>query len=309
MQGRVFAIGESVLDIIFRDRQPVEARPGGSMFNTSISLGRLGIEVYFIGDYGRDTVGNMVQDFLETNCVNTRYVERFSGKNTAIALAFLDEQMNASYQFYKDFPSIRMESTEIEFEENDIVLFGSFFALTPAVRPSLIRILTAATEAGAVVVYDPNFRRPHLHELEKLKPMIIENMNFADLVRGSDEDFELIFGAPNAETAYAEVSATGCANLVYTSGRNGVDLLSQTSKLHIELPSIVPVSTIGAGDSFNAGMIYSLLNHGVVGKDLEHIPAAVWEKVCQTGIDFASHVCMHYDNYISMEYADRIRNI
>jgi fructokinase len=303
---RIFAVGESVLDIIFNNGVPVEARPGGSMFNTSISLGRLGAEVYFIGDYGRDKVGDTVNSFLEENGVSSVYAERFSGNKTALALAFLDKSGNAEYEFYKDYPEKRLESVSIEFEPEDILIFGSFFALTDSVRPSLIRLLSQANEAGASVIYDPNFRKPHLSELEHLKPLIIENMNFADLVRGSDEDFELIFGAGNADAAYRFVTEAGCANLVYTSSKNGVDILSQSARLHLEVEELNPVSTIGAGDSFNAGIIWSLLQAGITGKDLERIPERIWEKAGKNGIAFASHVCMSFDNYISREFATKL---
>jgi fructokinase len=301
--GRIFAIGESVLDIIFKNGVPVEARPGGSMFNTAISLGRLGAEVYFIGDYGIDKVGDIVHSFLKENGVSSLYAERFSGHNTALALAFLDESANAQYEFYKDFPENRLENINIEFEAEDILLFGSFFALTDSVRPALIKLLSRATDAGASVIYDPNFRKPHLAELERLKPIIIENINFADLVRGSDEDFELIFGAANADGAYDFVTEAGCGNLVYTSSKNGVDILSQTAHLHLDITRIEPLSTIGAGDSFNAGLIWSLLQMEIAGKDMERIPERIWEKAGKSAIAFATNVCMSYDNYISREFA------
>jgi fructokinase len=219
---RIFALGESLMDIIFRNNQPVSAKAGGSMLNSSVSLGRLGSDIYFVSDYGKDKVGDMIEQFLNENQVNTSYIERFTGINTALALAFLDRSSDASYLFYKNLPVERLESVDIKFNNHDIILFGSFFAIAESVRKSLMRIISSASEAGATVIYDPNIRSPHLHEIDRIRPLVIENMQFADLVRGSDEDFNLIFGAHSAGAAYDFVQKTGCANLIYTSNKNGV---------------------------------------------------------------------------------------
>lgn len=62
---KVFGIGETILDIIFRNDQPQKAVPGGSVFNGLISLGRLNVPVSFISELGNDRVGDMIRDFME----------------------------------------------------------------------------------------------------------------------------------------------------------------------------------------------------------------------------------------------------
>jgi fructokinase len=69
---------------------------------------------------------------------------------------------------------------------------------------------------------------------------------------------------------------------------------------------IVPVSTIGAGDNFNAGMIAAVYRNNVSRDDLERMGEEKWSKIVATGVDFASNVCMSYDNYISKEFASKI---
>ena len=100
----IFAVGETILDIIFKDNLPKTARPGGSSFNASISLGRLGCPITLISEMGNDRVGDLIQDFMEENGVDTRYLSRYEEGQSAIALAFLDEKSDAQYQFYKDYP-------------------------------------------------------------------------------------------------------------------------------------------------------------------------------------------------------------
>ncbi len=304
---RIFTIGETLLDIIFKDRQPVSATPGGSMLNTAVSLGRLGAPVHFVSDYGNDMVGRMIDAFLEDNGVDTFFVRRYEKHLSGLALAFLDESGNASYQFYKDFPSERMDKVRISFREDDILLFGSFFAITGQVREALIRFLHAAREAGALIIYDPNFRKPHLSELDHLKPLILENIAFADIVRGSDEDFELIFGENTFEGAYLAVQNAGCENLFYTMNREGVRIHSSHADLHINAPAVEPVSTIGAGDNFNAGLIWTLLDQRITRHDLSSLPVTDWKKAGEQGISFATSVCLHYENYISHNFAEKMK--
>lgn len=278
------------------------------MLNSSVSLGRLGLDVYFISDYGKDEVGDTIDVFLRENNVKTDHVVRFEKYKSALALAFLDDKNDASYTFYKDFPVSRLEDVSVDFSNKDYLLFGSFFAITESIRNSLERLLNAARKAGTTIIYDPNFRKPHLHELDKVKPWIIENMGFADIVKGSDEDFQLIFNVNNADEAYIKVNNSGCENMIYTRGPEAVDVLTPEINISIEVPPVDTVSTIGAGDNFNAGIVYSLLKQKYYAPDLKYLPTSAWEKIVNTGIAFAADVCKHYENYISPEFATKLRS-
>ena len=300
---RIYTIGETVYDIIFKDGKPVKANAGGSTLNSSVSLGRLGLDVSFISDMGDDLLGKEITDFLKDNGVNTNYIEKYPGQKSAIAIAFLDEMNNASYTFYRDFPPVRLPNLDVTFAEDDIFLFGSFFALTGEVRQALLKLLNNASEAGCTIIYDPNFRKSHLHELDQLRPLILENIRFADIVRGSDEDFQVIFNSYSGEEAFKAISREGCHNLVYTANRNGVEAYSPGLRLSYDVPQINVISTIGAGDNFNAGIIWSMIQNHVIKKDFEHVHKKMWDKMIFNGIDFASEVCQSYDNYISHKFA------
>ena len=72
---KIIGIGETILDIIFRNNQPSHAVPGGSTFNTLISLGRLGVPATFISEIGKDTVGDIILDFMKKNGVSTENLD------------------------------------------------------------------------------------------------------------------------------------------------------------------------------------------------------------------------------------------
>ncbi len=299
---KVFGFGETVLDIIFKDGQPRAAKPGGSILNAFVSLGRLGWEPCFVSEYGQDNVGRLIDEYLVENGVNTRYINRFNDGQSALAMAFLDDDNNANYTFYKNFPDERLQELPEDIAADDIILFGSIYASSREVRRSVVRFLEMGLERGAVIIYDPNFRRAHLAELEELKPRIIENINYADIVRGSDEDFQLIFGADRPEKV-REIIDDGTKLLLYTQNTDNVKVFLNSLEASIPAEKIEPVSTIGAGDNFNAGIIHWLLKKGTTRAGLQLLQEEDLGDMAGTGIKFATNVCLGFDNYISHDFA------
>jgi fructokinase len=301
---RIFTIGESLVDIIFQGGQPKAAKPGGAMLNTAVSLGRIKLPVSFISEFGKDDPGDLIDAFLKTNGVNTAMVNRYSYGTTPLALAFLDANNNANYTFYKDYPDKRLEISSFTPAKNDIILFGSFYAIDNQIRPQLLGILKKAKENGAIIIYDPNFRKSHLNELDNLKPLIIENMQMAAIVRGSDEDFRNIFDDLDPDSAWDNVSRFS-KSLIYTSSTEGVYVRTGVFSGKFPVKKIEPVSTIGAGDNFNAGVISALYRENISRDQIENLGVDQWEKIVAAGVDFATNVCMSYDNYIDLAFASK----
>ena len=141
---KVIGIGETVLDIIFRDGQPISAIPGGSAYNAIVSLGRSGVKASMISETGNDRVGKMITRFLEENGVDASYIHVYPTSKSPISLAFLNERNDAEYIFYKDHPNDRIEYVYPDIYPDDIVLFGSYFALNAVIRPQVyVMMLTS----------------------------------------------------------------------------------------------------------------------------------------------------------------------
>ena len=121
-------------------------------------------------------VGGIVRDFLRDNGVDDRYLTEYPDCKSPISLAFLDKENNATYSFYKE-PFARCTDWECPtIGRDDIVLFGSYYALNPAMRYKVTTLLDEARRAGAIVYYDVNFRRNHADEAIKLMGTVIENL-------------------------------------------------------------------------------------------------------------------------------------
>jgi len=302
---KVFTIGETVFDIILKNGKIQTGKAGGSMLNSSVSLGRLGIDVSFVSEIGADKVGDLINKFLHENHVSTSFISRFDDGKTPIALAFLDQNQNASYSFYKIYPDKRLQQPFPEITSNDIVLFGSFFSISPQVRQPLIGFIKKASDSGAIILYDPNIRKPHRNEIPNLKNLIFENISFSDIIRGSDEDFKTMFDVSTFQEAAEITKNYGNPILIYTAGGDNVQLQADKETGYFSVPDIKPRSTIGAGDNFNAGIIYALLRQNIFKNDLKSLEKNQWRKIVNTGISLSQEVCKSYNNYISASFAKR----
>lgn len=303
---KVFGIGETIYDILFRGDKPVAAVPGGSVFNGLISLGRTGLDCTFITEVGSDYVGQYILGFMQENGINTDYVSCYQGKKTAISLAFLDENNDAHYSFYKDYPNNRLDFEMPFIQENDIVAFGAYFALNPVLKDKVRPFLNYAKEQGAILYYDLNFRENHIHEVELLRDTFKENYAIADIVRGSHEDFINLYGHDDCSRIYDEISRY-CPRFICTRGKDGVLVIDHGKEYNFSSRPIVPVSTIGAGDNFNAGILYGLVRNNICRENLDNITPEEWSQLVGYGIEFGTEACMSTSNYVSTDFAQRYK--
>jgi fructokinase len=304
---KIYGIGETVFDIIFKNDQPQAAKAGGAMLNSTVSLGRIGLPVSFISEYANDNVGKIIDKFLSENGVGTGYVDHFNDGKTKLALAFLNERNDASYTFYQNYPEKRLNINFPSIKEDDIILCGSIYAITVEIRKKFMDLITKAKENNAIVIYDPNFRPTHSSDLDMLMPMIIENMQTAKLIRGSDEDFKNIFGASTPDEAW-KIVREYCNCMVYTANSEGVYVRTISYKGRFGVKAIKPLSTIGAGDNFNAGMMAAIYLNKITSDQLDKMGEEKWSKVVSMGVDFATNVCLSYENYISLEFAEELKS-
>lgn len=307
---KVIGIGETMLDIIFKNGKPIEAVPGGSTFNGIVSLGRAGVKTVFVSETGNDRVGEYVRDFLRDNNVDTSAINVFQETKSPVSLAFLDKDNNADYIFYRDQKHDHMDFAYPDIQKDDIVVFGSFYAVNPALRPQVSGLLEYARQRGAIIYYDVNFRKAHQADVMKVTPNLIDNLEYADIVRGSKEDFEVLYNKDSAERVYRAETSFYCKRFIYTDGPNPVSVFSNNG-FHKEyaMPKTETVSTIGAGDNFNAGFIYGMIKYGVTRDDVEQgLSEEVWDKLIATATAFSADCCKDIFNYISKEFGQQLQN-
>ena len=308
---KVIGIGETVLDIIFKDNQPIGAVPGGSTYNAMISLGRAGVPTQFISETGNDRVGQMIISFLEENGVSAEYINVFPDSKSPLSLAFLNEQNDAEYLFYKDHPHDQLDFVMPDVEKDDIVMFGSYYAINPVIRPQVKGFLDYARQKGAILYYDVNFRPSHKNEVMKLTPNILENLEMADIVRGSYEDFEVMYKKDDADKVYRAEISFYCKKFIYTQGSRPIELRAEGGlSKNYPIPSdIEVVSTIGAGDNFNAGLVFGMMKYGITREVIDRgLTEEQWDLLIDCGQRFSAECCKSLNNYISKEFGLKVKS-
>jgi fructokinase len=304
---KIYTVGEAIYDIIFENNKPVDAKVGGAMINTSVTLGRLGLPIHYIGDTANDVVGDIMVDFLEENHVDVSHFTRYDNSKSRLALAFVDDKNAPRYSFYKIKTDQKIYLDFPEVKRDDIILFGSFYGIKVDVRGQLVDFLLEARKVGAILIYDPNFRPNHSSLLSAVMPYIEENIRFADIAKGSNEDYDLIFGKDNFEDVVHRLKKVGMKRLIYTQNEKGIDVHLPDRDFHKDVKKLNPVSAVGAGDTFNAGLIYYLFKNNIGKEELDNMSQLQWDAMLDTADRFAANVCMSMDNYISLELAKNLK--
>ena len=298
-QRKIIGVGESILDILFRDGQPVAAVPGGSSFNSIISVGRAGVPCTFVGYSGADIVGQNTVKFLNANGVGTEHFQLRKGEKSAVSLAFIGENKDASYLFYKEPPHVSADFTLPQMSRGDVMLFGSYYAACNGMRLLISEMLERAAKQNAIVYYDLNFRSNHSNELEELRPVILQNFRQSTIVRGSADDFEVLFASRDARVIYNMYISQYCPFFICTAGAKAVFVCTPGGIYEFQAPPVEDVvSTVGAGDSFNAGFACALIWENIMPEDLPSLSRDDWQRLVATACDFAGQTCRSTENYI-----------
>ena len=303
---KVVGVGETILDILFKNNQPVAAVPGGSSFNSIISVGRAGVPCAFVGYTGADVVGQQTVDFMHKNGVSTEFFLVKKEEKSAISLAFLNENGDANYAFYKQPPFTPKGWKAPTLAAGDILLYSSYYAVCKGTRPMITKLLEEANKVGAIVYYDLNFRRSHAHELEALRPAILGNFSQSSIVRGSADDFEIMYGTRDASLIYQQHIKDSCPIFICTAGAGQINVCTPTRKYTFQAPRVENViSTVGAGDSFNAGFTCALIWMGITKEMLPNLSEEQWEKLIDIACQFAGNACQSKENYVNEGFKPR----
>ena len=136
---------------------------------------------------------------------------------------------------------------------------------------------------------------------------MIDNLKKATIVKGSDEDFLNLFGLSNAADIYNKINKY-CPTLIITRGSKEVSLITPTLRKDYAVGKTKVVSTVGAGDNFNAGIVCGLIANGTDAAGIGALPEQAWDRLIATATQFAQEVCGTTRNYISVDSGRRFRS-
>jgi fructokinase len=261
MAERLLVIGEMLIDIARTPDGAVAEHVGGSPANVAMGLARLGHAVDFATVLGRDDRGARCARLLDE--VGVRLVA--GGQHdepTSTADATIDENGGASYVFdlHWDLPMIALPEGTVHVHTGSIAT-----TLTPGeveVTAALVR-----ARPGATTSYDPNIRPTIMGTPDEVRPRVEELIGHTDVVKASDEDIAYLYADEPVDQVMRRWASMGPGLVVVTRGPHGVSYrVSGTGETGHE-PAVAErvIDTVGAGDSFMAGLISGLVDLGLLG--------------------------------------------
>ncbi len=285
----ILSCGEALIDMLPRTTtlgEPAFAPyAGGAVFNTAIALGRLGAPSGFFSGLSTDMLGEILADTLLASNVDIAHCAR-SNRPTTVAFVKL-VRGQATYAFYDEGTAGRMLAP------------GDLPALPPTVQAlffggiSLVNDPAASTYealqmrecAARVTMIDPNIRRTFIAGQEaSYRARVGRMMARADIVKLSDEDLEWLMGAGEVVDIAGKIISTGPKAVFVTEGAKGAHAFTATQALWQPAERVTVADTVGAGDTFNAGVLAALHSAGALDKPaLAALPDATLQAALALG--------------------------
>lgn len=282
----ILCCGEALIDMIPAPTQDgVEAyvpNCGGAVFNTAIALGRLGIDTGMVTGLSTDLFGQKLRQALHDSQVDTALCVSSDRPST---LAFVQlRDGHASYSFFDENSAGRMLTPADMPKLPDRVTALYFGGISLACEPGAEAYAALLEREGEnrAVMLDPNIRPAFIRDSASYRARLDRMLRHADIVKVSDEDLDWLIpeGTHEADKA-AQLQARGPALVIVTRGSAGaVGYLSGHDPVQVAAPRVTVVDTVGAGDTFNAGVLASLWQQG-------HLAESGLKTLCTQGLERA----------------------
>ena len=254
MATKIVCFGEVLFDVF-----PTHTKIGGAPLNVGLRLASLGIETQIISRIGQDAKGKELLDFIEANDVNTTYIQTDSHFSTGEVTVKLDEKGSASYTINYPVAWDKIEATPEAHDivnSTDAVVFGSLVCRDTTSYQSLLSLLNVAKYK----IFDVNLRAPFY-----TKELLSDLMNKADFIKFNDDELYEIsanLGSPYhslEQNMLFIAEKTNTQHICVTKGSHGAVLFYNDQLFYNSGYKITVADTVGAGDSFLAGLLSKLL--------------------------------------------------
>ncbi len=263
-EAKIICCGEALIDMIpvVGEGGALAYQPcsGGAVFNTAIALGRLSVPTEFLTGLSSDLFGEQITRTLEESGVGAGLC-KLSKRPTTLAFVKLVDG-HATYHFYDENSAGRMFSIEdvgaVPASINALFFGGISLAVEPCART--YEALALREAEGHVIMIDPNVRPGFIEDAEVYRTRIRSMISHSDIVKLSDEDLAWFF--PDLEgmaAQVADVKALGPSIVLITKGADGATAyLADGREISVASERVAVVDTVGAGDTFNAGILAKL---------------------------------------------------
>ncbi|MEU5220411.1 carbohydrate kinase [Streptomyces sp. NPDC020807] len=296
--GSVDVLGECVADI-FEDHDQsdsgglaLRALAGGGPANTAVALARLGTPTRFLGRFSGDAFGTLFRARLSASGVDLGDSVTTSEPST-LAVADLDSTGQAAYTFYAEGAADwQWTSSELAATRNDdaVCLHTGSLALIRQPAGNRIEEHLAQVREHTTVSVDPNVR-PLLVPPSAYRERLPHWCALADILRLSEDDCAVLAPDTGLDEACETWHAAGVRLVVITLGGNGALASLDGMRVTVTAPPVTVVDTVGAGDSFTAGLLHRLAALGHLGGRLDALTLDDVTDACSFAAQVAALTC------------------
>ena len=268
----VVAMGELLIDFtcVSKDGEgypTMAAHPGGAPANFLAALAKFGTSAALLGKVGNDAFGKLLVGTLDQAGIGTSGIIMADDVFTTLAFVTLDETGNREFSFSRKPGAdtcLSYDELNMELIDNAKVFhFGTLSLTNEPARTTTYKAVEYAKNAGKLITYDPNLRKPLWKDLEEAKKQLIWGMTMADVVKISDEEVEFLWGLGVEEGADYILKNFGVKLVFVTCGAEGCYFKNAVASGKVpSLKNIKVVDTTGAGDIFGGSAVYKLLQTG-----------------------------------------------
>lgn len=279
----VVALGELLIDFtengLSEQGNPLlEANPGGAPCNVLSMLQKLGGKTAFIGKVGNDGFGHLLTKAVQEQGIDTTGLVYDNDVHTTLALVLKKENGDRDFAFYRN-PGADMNLKEEEVNESliassSIFHFGTLSLTDESVKMATQKAVKAAKENGLTITFDPNLREPLWRSLEEAHEQVAWGLQQADVVKISDNEITWFTGIDNYDEgiAFLQKEYPNLKLICLSMGGDGSKAVYRD--IHVSYPAFLQEATIettGAGDTFCACMIHTVLENGIDHLDEEKL--------------------------------------
>ena len=260
----ILCCGEALIDMLPRKATSGEAAfapyPGGAVFNTAIALGRLGEAAGLFTGLSNDLFGARLDDALQASGVDASLALR-SDRPTTLAFVSLEDGQ-AKYAFYDENTAARMITpADIPAVSDQVkALFFGGISLVADPCGGAYEALMLRAAPDHITMIDPNIRPGFITDEAAYRARLGRMLAVADIIKLSDEDLDWLGATPDA------FLAEGYRLVLVTEGARGVQVFTPSGHTHVQARKVDVVDTVGAGDTFNAGLLAGLSRADLLGK-------------------------------------------
>ncbi|KIN71496.1 carbohydrate kinase family protein [Sulfitobacter guttiformis] len=286
----ILCCGEALIDMIptptATGQNGFVPHTGGAIFNTAIALGRLGVKAGMLTGLSQDMFGQQLLTALQDSHVDTSHIITADRPST---LAFVKlVEGHATYSFFDENSAGRMiglEDMPSLHNEVSTLFFGGISLVCEPCAEAYTALLVQEADSRVIMV-DPNIRESFIIDKARYRDRLDRVIRRADIIKVSDEDLDWIAPAPSDLDAKAHALLDkGASMVIVTRGSKGANgYLANGIRVSVPATKAVIVDTVGAGDTFNAGVLAKLSMLGLLKKpDLTTLDAATFETVLRYG--------------------------